>query len=270
MRNKDIDKVFTGFTLIELLVVISIISTLSSIVLASLSSARDKSKIAAGQTFDSHTYQAFSAEAVGIWNFDEGTGNTTLNLATGNMETISGVTWVDGIKGKALNFDGTTDGYVDIADIGVLPAFTLTAWVYNVEGGDSQHSILNSFWEIIGKNICYYSYCFGPSCQYIESPDHYWRCSTDGSISYNKWTHIATTWNGSVISHYVNGKLVWKGQTASSGTSQPFYLIAGYAGRKFKGILDEIRVYNQSLQTAKIEQIYAESLPTYKLANSTI
>ena len=63
-----------GFTLIELLVVISIIGLISSIAVASLNSARDKARMAAGRQFDAQTSRVAGDMALGIWDFDECSG----------------------------------------------------------------------------------------------------------------------------------------------------------------------------------------------------
>lgn len=76
--------------------------------------------------------------------------------------------------------------------------------------------MVQSFWEIVGTQVCYYSYGFA---------SQYWRCSPSGVVPYNTWTYVTTTWDGSIMRHYINGELVFT-DTATSGVGQTTAAIA--------------------------------------------
>lgn len=266
-----------GFTLIELLVVISIVGLLSSVVLASLNTAREKARIAAGQQQSSSLYHAYAADAIGIWNFNESSGATTKNEVTGAMDPVvgTGVTRVSGANGSsgyALYFDGVSDSYVDIPDTGTLDVFTVSAWIKQETGVDSLATIIYPFFVIFNSQskLCYWSYNFPPASQV-------YRCTPINSIVRDKWVFVAMTYDGSNIRYYIDGKQVECHNNSSpvvpctqaTGGGQSFSLIAGYGGvshRFFKGTIDDVRIYSNALGTAQLDKIYAEGLPTHTFA----
>jgi S1-C subfamily serine protease len=83
------------------------------------------------------------------WNFDEGQGETTKDASgKGNDAQLHDTQWVEGVQGKALQFDGTAS-YVDFGKAPALnfPAsgeFTFGVWIKTAASGGTFLSLRNS------------------------------------------------------------------------------------------------------------------------------
>ncbi|MBN1940617.1 MAG: VWA domain-containing protein [Candidatus Diapherotrites archaeon] len=93
---------------------------------------------------------------------------------------------------------------------------------------------------------------------------------SNSGVPLNTWTHLAVTYDGTDVKHYINGVLVQPYNAPGALTLNPSIKIKvgmnsncsdddpdTYA--PFAGLIDEVRVYNRSLNIGEINQIMADS-----------
>jgi hypothetical protein len=217
---------------------------------------------------------------VGYWNFDEGGGQTAKDLSgNGNNGTLGAAVadgtddplWSKGKIGGALSFDGVDD-YVDAGNnasvSSITSAITIEAWVYL----DSTSFDFNTHLEAVGKAGYDGSdqYQFGVNNTRTLNfwseggPDQ----NSTGLINLNAWQHIAVTYNKSKVYFYINGVLDSSfngtGGLSSDGGND---LVLGTEskdlsyGDSFKGLLDEVRIYNRALSAEEVRYHYNRGGP---------
>jgi prepilin-type N-terminal cleavage/methylation domain-containing protein len=281
MHPNDISKCARerGFTLIELLVVISIISMLSSVVLVSLSSARDKGRIGAGLTFATHTYRAFGADAFAQYDFNSTAGTiSSLTDFSGNNKnlTCTGLVSSDikpGNTGYSGNFSGT--GGCEIASFVTAPAFpsswTIGSWVYIENAADVTANGLTVIRVPGVGGVLASLLIYDQTNRYIQCGQSSTNTQVGGLLAVAKWHFIACSYDGSTISMYVDGRRVGSPQASTllanrSVSSIGVGKIPSNSSYNFNGLIDDAVIYTQALAASDIEQIYAQGVPAHTFA----
>jgi len=189
---------------------------------------------------------------------DEGSGDTVYDKSgNDNDGTIYGATWTDGKFGKALSFDGEDD-YVDIGitnidDLGITNKLTVNVWVYPEE---------YKIQDIVSKDYT----CF--SCRLLDDQKIGLEVTTENgykglfllSYSLNEWIFIAYRYNGEKMTIFKNGEKLspeysWSGDLSDNTKPLTIGARPSYV-RHFKGIIDEVHIYNRALSEEEIQDLY--------------
>ncbi len=199
---------------------------------------------------------------VGWWTFDEGTGDIAADSSSnGNDGTLHGpVEWTtEGKIGGAMAFTGPYN-YVLVQsspELNPTKEITIAAWINpswtgnnrilqkSTEGSDTQYRLIKEG----GNNIRFHI----PPASNFEI--------TGNIPPQGEWTHLAATYDGSMIRVYYNGVVV--GETAFSDdmsvTDGPLFIGNKWsqapAGDEFNGIMDDVRIYSRALTQSEIQKL---------------
>jgi hypothetical protein len=200
-------------------------------------------------------------------SFDELSGTTALDASGNSLHgTIREATRVAGRFGGALSFDGSND-WVTVADttgspLDLTTGMTLEAWVKpeTLNGWDTA-LLKERGTGLLSYGL--YAHDGAPLSGGVASPAGYIRVGsadqgvrTTSPIAVGEWSHIAVTYDGATMRLYVNGALVAsRAQSGVLAVGNGALRIGGnnsFAGEFFRGLIDEVRIYNRALSAAEI------------------
>ena len=211
---------------------------------------------------------------VGYWNFDEGSSSTIAHEYSGSNYdhgSIYGATWVDGISGKALSFDGIDD-YVDIADspdLNPSAAISVAAWIKPDSG------ILSVSFPAIVKKVgpsrgYALEFLSGSDIKFYTHIQGITGATEDVTLTIGNWHFVVGIYDGSEMVLYVDGiptlpyyisgdidiassHIMHIGHDPWHDPSLPY--------RFYSGVIDEVRIYNRALSQSEVTELYNNPPP---------
>ncbi len=224
-----------------------------------------------------------------LWTFDEGEGVLADDVLGSRAGVLRGPQWTAGRKGSGLRFDGEDD-YVALPDNNPvwLPTgdFTVSFWVcFERDRGFSvaQSEVLVDFnygasedpQNELGFNIQRRgdtgTIAFQMTTMGSTDEDLY----AESILGKDAWHHIVAVRKGAMQGIYIDGQMdAWR-----PCSSSPIDFVGGYdddrvnVGRyttnlglpryHFKGVLDELMLFDRALALEDIRQLYGEAITLY-------
>jgi hypothetical protein len=208
-------------------------------------------------------------DLVGLWHFYD---NALDSSGNNNHGTVHGATYVDGMFGKALSFDGINN-YVEVTDPGIgssldVDRITIEAWIWIDPGlGTGQKNIVRKGY--LG-NRCYGLdiglRAAGEIAGWVNlglAGGSTALIARGSVLSPGSWYHVAMTYDGVNVCVYVDGTQVGISTTLSGNIfdnnlsvrigGQPATDSGGALA--FKGLIDEVRIWSSALTEDKLGDI---------------
>ncbi|GEM_PF-3060405 len=207
-----------------------------------------------------------TALPVGRWHFEEGEGLVARdNSPNSNHGTLKNMdpssSWVEGRIGKGLAFDGVDD-YIKVEEgsgLDITGPLTVEVWFKPEDINSWQSLVANDQWKVggyavrIGNKRAYFIYNIAGAQQSVITPP-------DSITETGRWYHVVGVLDGTREHIYLNGVEV-NNEPGQTPESSAYNVVIG-AGTpsggfyQFKGVIDEVRIYNRALSADEVYEHY--------------
>jgi hypothetical protein len=196
---------------------------------------------------------------VAAYGFNEGAGSAVGDASgTANSGVTTSTAWsTAGKYGGALSFNGASSlvTIANSASLALTTGMTLEAWANPTALGTTWRTLLFKEKPAGMVYSLYANQNTGKPDGQVDVGGEQNAVGPTG-IPLNQWTHLAVTYDGSMLRLYVNGTLVTSTLAVGQiNTSNGVLHIGGNSVWRewFQGLIDEVRVYNRPLSAGEIQ-----------------
>lgn len=198
---------------------------------------------------------------VGQWDFAEGAGDTLFDTSVyGRRAILNGTSWVDGLNGKVLSFNGSSSFARLEASLNTIP-LTIQMWLRSTGTATSNQVILSNATNSGNGHGLYLTPGGKLGIYYFND-----KFATDYTIVQNAWNYISVRYLADSIYVYVNSNLAGRSRITSQAPSGYSYCHLGNTPgtitdtKAFQGEISGLQIYNTSAVPNQIPTVVTARL----------
>lgn len=199
------------------------------------------------------------AGAMVYYDFNEGSGTSFVERVSATPFPHN-ARYATGVRGSALEFDGTTSGQATTSGWRSTGAYTWTFWIYPTSTQSDWSVIYHRGTDNLNRQSAMYFYANTYSLHMRSGTVADWNAGCDSSamLAPNRWSFVALVHDASGIRAYIDGTQTCTiATTAPVPSAGPLYIgdspwFVGMVGR-----LDEFRVFDRALTLAELTAVRA-------------
>ena len=210
---------------------------------------------------------------VAWWKMDEKDGTSVSDSVGGNSGGLKGCEWTQGKIGNGLYFNGTDD-WVKLDTNGLGPVagtFTIAFWAKpertrsatpessaGITGtsSDQPYAIFPLQYSATGEDVGVGVSVGTNGVSIFEHGSNHMPSPLVADCQLEGWNHIALVFRDNQATLFVNGEKIRTG-SRSERTVHPHFDLGGMEYGRYRGTLDDIRVYPRPLDQTEIAQLLA-------------